>query len=83
MGRSARGPLTRAGIRVEPTSDHMRNILKHPRAGGFRSSGAVTWPDDIFTRRRIRDGDVKIVEEKKEAKKAEASSKTPSITTTA
>jgi hypothetical protein len=46
----------------------MRRLLKHPRAGGFRSEGSIEWPDDTFTRRRLRDGDVKLVEEKPKPK---------------
>ena len=70
----------RPGLRVEPTNDHIRKILRHPRAGGFRSSGSIMWPDDTFTRRRIRDGDVKLVEQKDE-KPAEASTKAKPHTT--
>jgi hypothetical protein len=56
----------RPGVRVEPTSDDMRRLLKHPRGGGFRSEGSVEWPDDTFTRKRLRDGDIKIATEQKE-----------------
>ena len=49
-------------VRVTPVSDEMRKILKHPRKGGFRSSGSVEWPLDSFTKRRIRDGDVTVEE---------------------
>ena len=62
----------RPGLRVEPTGDNpervaaLRRHLKHiPSGVGFRSEGSAEWPDDTFTRRRIRDGDIKIVEEKK------------------
>ena len=46
------------GIRVTPRDDDMRRVLKHPTAGGFRKEGAVTWPDDRFTKRRLLDGTV-------------------------
>jgi hypothetical protein len=59
---------TRPGIRVEPANDDMRRLLKHPRAGGFRSEGSMEWPDDTFTHRRLRDGDVKRVEAKEKDK---------------
>lgn len=55
---------TRPGIRVEPANDDMRRLLKHPRVGHFRSEGPMEWPDDPFTHRRLRDGDVKRVETK-------------------
>jgi hypothetical protein len=56
----------RPGLRVEPANDTMRRLLKHPHGGGFRSSGSIEWPDDTFTRRRLRDGDIKLVEGDKE-----------------
>lgn len=54
----------RPGIRVVPRDDDMRRLLKHPRAGGFRSEGSLEWPDDTFTQRRLRDGSVKAEEHK-------------------
>lgn len=59
---------TRPGIRVEPANDDMRRVLAHPRAGHFRSEGSMEWPDDTFTHRRLRDGDVKRVEAKDKGK---------------
>jgi len=50
------------GIRVEPRDDTMRRLLKHPRAGGFRSEGSIEWPNDTFTRRRLREGSIKLAE---------------------
>jgi hypothetical protein len=47
-------------------NDDLRRVLKHPRAGGFRSTGSVEWPRDSFTANRLRDGDVKLVEKKEE-----------------
>ena len=58
----------RPGIRVEPANDDMRRVLAHPRAGHFRSEGSMEWPDDTFTHRRLRDGDVKRVETKDKGK---------------
>jgi len=61
------------GVRVEP-ADHpdgrwkaedMRRLLRHPRAGGFRSEGDIEWPNDTFTKRRLKEGSVKLAEEKK------------------
>ena len=60
---------TRPGIRVEPANDDMRRLMKHPRVGHFRSEGSMEWPDDSFTHRRLRDGDVKRVEAKEEKPK--------------
>ena len=54
----------RPGIRVEPANDDMRRVLAHPRAGHFRSEGSMEWPDDTFTYRRLRDGDIKRAEAK-------------------
>ena len=60
----------RPGIRVEPANDDMRRVLAHPKAGHFRSEGSMEWPDDTFTHRRLRDGDVKRVEAKDKGKPA-------------
>jgi len=51
----------RETVRVEPRDDILREVLKHPRTGNFRSSGSMEWPLDRFTRRRIADGSVKVV----------------------
>ena len=45
-------------VRVSPRDDDVRAIIKHPRAGAFRSSGSLEWPNDTFTQRRLRDGTV-------------------------
>jgi hypothetical protein len=47
-------------LRVEPKNDLMRQILRHPTAGFFRGQGAAEWPDDKFTHRRLKDGDIKL-----------------------
>jgi len=44
----------------------MRRLLKHPNGMGFRPTGGIEWPNDRFTKRRLRDGTVKVEEEKKE-----------------
>jgi hypothetical protein len=61
-----RKAATRPGIRVEPANDDMRRLLAHPRVGHFRSEGSMEWPDDSFTHRRLRDGDIKHVEGNKD-----------------
>jgi len=65
----------RPGLRVEPATPELRRALKHPSGIKFRSAGSVEWPDDIFTRRRIKDGSVKVVEQKTEAKSSSARSR--------
>jgi hypothetical protein len=45
-------------VRVSPANDDMRRVLAHPRAGYFPAEGSAEWPDDDFTHRRIRDGDI-------------------------
>lgn len=60
-------------VKVLPKNDTMRKLLKHPSNGvAFPAEGPMEWPDDSFTHRRVTDGDVTIVEDKK-AEKAEAS----------
>jgi hypothetical protein len=58
-------------MKVWPTSDKVRQVLKHPARGGFRDHGPADWPDDTFTYRRIKDGDV-TTKEPKEPKEAVA-----------
>jgi hypothetical protein len=58
-------------VHVLPANEDIRRVLKHPRGMAFRSSGAVDWPLDKYTQRRIADGSVTVVEEKKAEKPAE------------
>jgi hypothetical protein len=51
-------------MKVWPTSEEKRKILKHPTGGKFLDQGGADWPDDSFTHRRIRDGDVTTSEPK-------------------
>lgn len=32
--------------------------IKHPNGKSFRDDGSAEWPNDQFTKRRIKDGDV-------------------------
>lgn len=57
-------------MRVWPTSDAMRQALVHPTAGKFHDTGGAEWPEDSFTHRRIRDGDVSTEEPKEDRPKA-------------
>ena len=50
-------------VRVNPRDEKMRRAMKHPRYGGFRSSGSIELPLDHWTRRRIREGSL-VVEER-------------------
>lgn len=48
-------------VRVLPRTDEIRKYLKHPGTRvGFLAEGSSEWPNDQFTRRRIRDGDISI-----------------------
>jgi hypothetical protein len=49
-------------LRVTPTSELIRKYIKHPitRVGFPAEGGSCEWPNDRFTRNRIRDGDVTI-----------------------
>lgn len=66
-------------VRVTPAREELRKLLKHPNAGGFRSSGSVEWPLDTFTKRRIKDGDV-TVEEREQNKPGGEEPAAPSAT---
>lgn len=56
----------------------MVRLLKHPTAGGFRDlETPAEWPDDSFTFRRIRDGDVS--EEEPSKKKEEPVADAPQV----
>jgi hypothetical protein len=50
-------------MKVVPKNDSIRNLIKHPVAGAFRTEGSSDWPDDTFTARRIADGDITVEEE--------------------
>jgi hypothetical protein len=55
-------------VRVVPTNDELRKVLKHPSGGiaFHEGSTSVEWPFDTFTKNRIRDGDVTIEERQQE-----------------
>jgi hypothetical protein len=61
-------------VRVVPKNDALRQALFHPSTRmRFPASGSAEWPNDQFTKRRIRDGDVTI-EEKREQRAERAPS---------
>lgn len=54
-----RAARPQGGIRVVPTDDKFRKLLKHPNGMSFRAEGSVEWPNDRFTKRRIAEGVIK------------------------
>jgi hypothetical protein len=55
-----RAARPQGGIRVVPTDDKYRKLLRHPNGMGFRPDGSVEWPNDRFTKRRIAEGVIKV-----------------------
>jgi hypothetical protein len=56
-------------VRVVPKNENLRKYLKHGVTKvGFLAEGAVEWPNDQFTRRRLKEGDITIEEAEGEAK---------------
>jgi hypothetical protein len=59
--QQARGTVTPGRVRVLPRDDEFRkshrNVVGHP---DFPEQGSVEWPNDQYTKRRLRDGDVTI-----------------------
>lgn len=50
-------------VRVVPKNDLIRKYLKHGVTKvGFLAEGSAEWPNDSFTKRRVKDGDVTIEE---------------------
>lgn len=48
-------------VRVHPRDDVIRRDIKHPRGGRrFPAEGSTEWPNDQFTKRRLRDGTVRL-----------------------
>lgn len=65
-------------VRVSPATEQLRKSIRHPRFGGFRSSGSVEWPLDNFVRRRIKEGSVVLetaaqTQERQQTRQAESS----------
>ena len=63
-------------VRVEPTNEALRHVLRHPNGMAFRAQGTVEWPWDRFTQRRLRDGSIRVVEQA-DARKAAAPAEKP------
>lgn len=53
-------------VKVKARDEMIAKHIYHPR-GMFRfdDEGVATWPDDQFTARRLRDGDITLVEPRK------------------
>jgi hypothetical protein len=65
-------------VRVLPRDDIIRRDIVHwPTGIRFPATGSVEWPNDRFTQRRIRDGDV-TVEEPPPEQRAPRTSRTTS-----
>lgn len=64
-----------ADIAVKPARKGMG--LSHPSAGLLADEGGL-WPEDQFTFRRLRDGDIKRVEDEAEAEGPTQSPAAPS-----
>ena len=75
--REAANERTAEVVMVTPKNDTIRRVLKHPRGGGFPKDGAAQWPNDRFTQRRIRDGDITV--ETVETKRQSAKDDTPRV----
>ena len=63
--RTTEAELNKKGVvRVLPKNDDIRRVMRHgvTRVGFPSSGGSVEWPNDTFTKRRIKDGDVTIEE---------------------
>lgn len=49
-------------VRVAPANENVRKHIQHPSVPiPFGDLDSLEWPNDQFTKRRIRDGDVKVV----------------------
>jgi hypothetical protein len=59
-------------VRVEPTTEQLREVLAHPNGMRFRKEGSVEWPFDRYTQRRLREGSIRIVENVNAQSKREA-----------
>jgi hypothetical protein len=55
-------------VSVQPAKPEYRKHLKHAVTGvGFGAEGGAEWPDDQFTKRRVRDGSVTVEQQKAES----------------
>jgi len=48
-------------MKVYALKDNVKKFIKHvPTGYKFDANGVSDWPDDQFTRRRLRDGDISL-----------------------
>jgi hypothetical protein len=64
------------------TDAQMRELIRHPTAGLFRDKGGAAWPMDQFTMRRIRDGDIKMMEDQDQTPKVSPPRRPPRSSST-
>ncbi|MGB8964746.1 MAG: hypothetical protein WCB99_03800 [Candidatus Cybelea sp.] len=57
-------------VRCDPKNDLMREIFKHPNGTVFRGFGAIELPNDVFTQRRLRDGDIVLAKDQRQEPRA-------------
>jgi hypothetical protein len=69
-------------MKVWLCNEALRGVLRHPGAGPFPTEGPADWPDDSFTYRRIKDGDVS-TEESKAGSKTSKTDEAPKAETKA
>lgn len=53
-------------VRVMPANDDIRKYIRHPSGIAFPAQGSVEWPNDGFTKRRLREGSVTREEKREE-----------------
>lgn len=68
-------------VRVSPANERMRRVIRHPRFGGFRSSGSIELPLDTWLKRRIKEGSV-VLESAQQARKRQEARQAPRATAT-
>lgn len=65
-------------VRVRLSKPHLKKLLRHPTTGAnFTASETSEWPNDSFTKRRIRDGDIAIDKERSEEMKGKPQDQQP------
>lgn len=45
-------------MKVYALKDNVQKFIRHAGGTKFNKEGVADWPNDQFTRRRIRDGDI-------------------------
>jgi hypothetical protein len=72
----ARSVAAVSRVRVLPRDETIRKHITHQPTGiAFPATGSVEWPNDRFTQRRIRDGDVTLEEAQEAQQKVAARTK--------